>query len=189
MPAAQEIGGRGRTLARLFLWVAFPLQTHLGPGSKALLFLHQWSWGLLNTLVGLAAGGVAVMLLHGRVRRRRSATVVLVPGRRWFGVALGPVLLVSDRVPAHVLDHETGHWLQSILLGPFYWPVIGLPSVLHALWFRRQNRAPLDYYRFYTESWADRWGGVRTVGGIRRAPPSATPSRAEGATPGESADS
>jgi hypothetical protein len=61
-----------------------------------------------------------------------------------------------------MLAHERGHFLQSIALGPLYYVVIGIPSVVHFLWFHRfrRNAPDTDYYRFYTEAWADRWAGI-----------------------------
>jgi hypothetical protein len=41
--------------------------------------------------------------------------------------------------------HEFGHRFQSLLLGPFYLFVIGIPSAIS-----RQST-------FYTERWADAW--------------------------------
>jgi hypothetical protein len=77
-------------------------------------------------------------------------------------VTLGPVVIGIGELSPDVLDHEMGHWYQSILLGPLYFLIIGLPSVLHALWFQRRYRGSNrhDYYRFYTEAWADAWGGA-----------------------------
>lgn len=49
----------------------------------------------------------------------------------------------------HLLVHEYGHTLQSIILGPFYLLVIGLPSILSAaIWPKQHN------YRWF-EVWAN----------------------------------
>lgn len=77
-----------------------------------------------------------------------------------YGVSLGFFVFLqqmynSDRITQH---HEYGHELQSMLLGPLYLILIGLPSGLSNL----LNTAKTDtiYYNYPWESWADRWGGV-----------------------------
>jgi len=66
------------------------------------------------------------------------------------------------------IKHEYGHQLQSYILGPLYLLVIGLPSGLWC-WFiqdlvnknrKKKGKPTLSYYWFYTESWANKLGGV-----------------------------
>ena len=60
-----------------------------------------------------------------------------------------------------LLAHEYGHTIQSLLLGPLYLPLIGLPSLLWASvpWFERYRRIHrVDYYDLYTERWANHCG-------------------------------
>ena len=67
------------------------------------------------------------------------------------------------------IKHEYGHQLQSYILGPLFLLVIGLPSGLWC-WFiqdlinkkrKKKNKPELDYYWFYTESWANKLGKVK----------------------------
>ena len=55
------------------------------------------------------------------------------------------------------IHHEYGHTLQSAVLGPFYLPVIGVPSFLVS-----QDIVEISgsYYDFYTESWANDWSAA-----------------------------
>ena len=61
-----------------------------------------------------------------------------------------------------ILRHEYGHSIQSMILGPAYLPVVGIPSIL---WCRvpplgRSWRSgKRSYYSFFTERSADRFGG------------------------------
>lgn len=77
-----------------------------------------------------------------------------------YGVSLGYFVFLQqhyngDKITQH---HEYGHELQSMLLGPLYLILIGLPSGLSNL----LNTAKTDaiYYNYPWESWADRWGRV-----------------------------
>ena len=61
-----------------------------------------------------------------------------------------------------VRRHEKGHRKQSMMLGPLYLIVIGLPSLIWAALHSYVKRLEaVDYYSFYTEKWADRLGGVK----------------------------
>lgn len=62
-----------------------------------------------------------------------------------------------------VRKHEKeGHRKQSIMLGPLYLIVIGLPSLVwSALHSSVRRLRTVDYFSFYTEKWADRLAGVK----------------------------
>lgn len=60
-------------------------------------------------------------------------------------------------------SHEYGHTIQSLLLGPLYLIVIGLPSLVWSRWkrfIRLRREKGIPYFWFYTERWAD-WLGER----------------------------
>lgn len=166
MNAAQSPTPRFRDILRLMvlLFLGTRGRDDFRPGTQLIISAHQLTWGAINTAVGLLCGIFAIVFLKGTVSRWKTVTLIAIPGRRLQAVALGPVVIGIGPLPDDVLDHEMGHWYQSILLGPLYLPVIGLPSVLHALWFQRLSAGarrsdPNAYYRFYTEAWADAWGG------------------------------
>ena len=61
-----------------------------------------------------------------------------------------------------VRRHEKGHRKQSMMLGPLYLIVIGLPSLIWAALHSSVRRLrTVDYFSFYTEKWADRLAGVK----------------------------
>ena len=73
--------------------------------------------------------------------------------KRRGSISLGPYVIVDD--PASVA-HERGHSVQSLILGPLYLIVIGLPSLIWcALYTYTGIRRKTNYYRFYTEAWAE----------------------------------
>jgi hypothetical protein len=74
------------------------------------------------------------------------------------GISLGNFVYLRPPVYDRMAQHEYGHCLQSRLLGPLYLPVIGLPSLLWAIWWHPGR--PVGYYTFYTERWADRLAGI-----------------------------
>ena len=68
---------------------------------------------------------------------------------------------VRASVDRPLLVHEYGHTIQSLVLGPLYLVIIGLPSVV---WMnvpalsRWRARTGTSYYAFYTERWANTLG-------------------------------
>lgn len=74
-------------------------------------------------------------------------------------VTLGPYIFLSPKAGARTIRHESGHVRQSRYLGPLYLIVIGIPSMVWAMTYKRL--APgRSYFWFYTERWADRLAGI-----------------------------
>lgn len=137
----------------------------------ALYWLIQCLWGLPQTLLGLV-----IFLLHLRDEHIlfHGAAVTFWRGRS--SVSIGPFVFVTqdpffypkvadrmDKAEAsrRLLVHEYGHTIQSLLLGPLYLIVNGIPSTLWgflpACARYRQSR-PASYFSFFTEKWANAWG-------------------------------
>ena len=81
------------------------------------------------------------------------------------GISLGYVIIlgIGDYNDGKIMDerHEYGHCRQSEYLGWLYLIVIGIPSLIWCLCYNVEKRGGLkDYYKFYTEAWADKLGGV-----------------------------
>jgi small-conductance mechanosensitive channel len=79
------------------------------------------------------------------------------------GVTLGDRIFISRCYHGEYLNmviaHESGHVKQSLYLGPLYLIVIGIPSILWA-WSHKWIAPKKSYYWFYTESNANKLGGV-----------------------------
>ena len=133
---------------------------------KKVIDILLYAWQLPQNLLGLL-----LLAIYGRVtpidfrgdgwrHRLPSSMIYFIEGFHG-GISLGRYVLMSGYYATayDVLAHERGHSIQSMILGPLYLPVIGLPSLLWAAWYRRTDR-DVSYYRFYTERWADYLGGV-----------------------------
>ncbi len=125
-----------------------------------LYILWQCTWGFAQTL----CGGL-VLLRNLRRKHGFYHGAVVTEWSSSYSMSLGMFLFVSDRLDGprrrHILMHEYGHSIQSMILGPLYLPVIGLPSIL---WCRlpvfRRMRAEgrYEYDDFYPEKWANACG-------------------------------
>ena len=130
---------------------------------KELLYTTvQATWGLPQTLVG-----AGVFLAHARKPHFRYHGAIVTTWESRKAVSLGLFVFLNGPdgakasaadVDQQLLAHEYGHTIQSLILGPLYLPVIGLPSVL---WLnlpackQRRLRTGGSYHAFYTERWAN----------------------------------
>jgi len=89
------------------------------------------------------------------------------------GVSLGWFIIWTpsgNRFPYLANDcrmHEYGHARQSVMLGPFYLLIVGIPSlcrVAYSRWYRKKyGRTWENYFEGFPENWADRLGGVSKI--------------------------
>jgi len=119
-------------------------------------------WELPQNVLGLAL----LVIMRRRIIERRREDGRLFLRTSSTGVSLGWfVFWCTDE---SIRRHEYGHTIQSRLLGPFYLPLVGLPSVARALYARAYRRCTgrwwPRYFHGYPENWADRLGGVDNRG-------------------------
>lgn len=135
----------------------------ISPMFKILYYLLQWTWGIIQNVIGLL---LFLITLPKREIRMFNGAIV----SRWNvrgSMSLGMFIFLG-RDDIRIIVHEYGHSIQSIILGPFYLLVIGIPSYLWCNVFRkyRKNNG-IKYCEFYPERWANILGtnitGLNTV--------------------------
>ncbi len=57
-----------------------------------------------------------------------------------------------------IITHEYGHSHQSIFLGWLYLPLVGLPSIIRSIIWKKYHLDPKRYFSGFPENWADRLG-------------------------------
>lgn len=140
---------------------------------KLLCLILQCTWGLLQT-----AAGAAVFLRFRRCPHYRFHGAVATVYPLYSSLSLGPFIFLTDKpprdrsgqipdsdIPRRLLVHEYGHTIQSLILGPLYLPVVGLPSMLWAQLpsCQRRWRGKVSYFSFVTERTAN-FLGEKTTG-------------------------
>lgn len=130
-----------------------------------------WIWQLPQNLLGLI-----LVLFYGYEKKLTAANgnIIYLSRKMPGGISLGKYSIICDfyarncKTDSSILDldvskHEAlGHGTQSRYLGPFYLPIVGLQSIIWA-WIYPCNAFPYSkngYYKFWTEKWADKLGGV-----------------------------
>lgn len=108
----------------------------------------QWTWGLPQTLLGAALYAVHRKDDHFDYRGAKATS-----WNKDTGISLGKYIFVPRRAGGaagrFLLEHEYGHTLQSLILGPFYLLFVGAPSILwnRLPYFRRKRmKTGLSYY-------------------------------------------
>lgn len=125
---------------------------------RLLYIFMQITWGMLQTL----AGFLVFLAYVKRPHFMHHGAVVTTWSRRQ-GLSLGMFLFLPDPIEDELLVHEYGHSVQSLVLGPLYLLIIGLPSVLwsrHPSFARRRNERGMSYYDFLPEKNASDLGSL-----------------------------
>ena len=99
-----------------------------------LFYLVQWTWGLPVNLVGGIALLVCTKIKKRRYQRFGYSYIVYLPWKSG-GLSLGLFIFMKDqhknkKWTYNTRIHEYGHTWQCLLLGPLYYIVIALPSMI-----------------------------------------------------------
>ena len=129
----------------------------------------QWTWGALQNLLGFVIFLICIRRPHKIFR-----TAVVTLWDRPDSLGCGMFVFVTNQKPIgrpdgaklskfqqEILFHEYGHTIQSLILGPLFLPVIGIPSFIWAslpFFDRLRERRGLWYYWLYCEKWATNLG-------------------------------
>ncbi len=142
---------------------------------KIFYIVLQWTWGILQTFLGSV-----LFLLHVRDRHFFYHGAVVTVWKGKSSLALGGFLFLTDEpffceklqgeyskeeLSRRLLVHEYGHTVQSLILGPLYLLVMGIPSTLWGFLpslARRRREKEISYFSFFTERWANALGEVVT---------------------------
>ena len=88
-----------------------------------------------------------------------QGAIVFIKRKSCGSVTLGNHIFLSPMATDTTVKHEWGHTRQSLILGPLYLVVIGIPSIIWAATHR--TIAPnTSYFDFFTEKWANKLGDV-----------------------------
>lgn len=129
----------------------------------------KYIWQLPQNLLGLI---LSWFYKPERKHIMENGNVIFFATRMSGGISLGKYSIVNtchyrqdinESLKRDTVRHEAiGHAKQSLIFGPLYLLVIGLSSITWAGIYG--NLVPYThngYYKFWTESWADKLAGVK----------------------------
>ena len=126
---------------------------------RIMFYLFQFTWGFTVNLAGL----LVFLCCRKRFQSKtfRNAIVTCLPGNRG-GLSLGIFIFLSvhgTQESSRLSAHEYGHTIQCLFLGPLYWVVVAIPSVIWYHFFAGyRERYGIPYDTLYCERWATVWG-------------------------------
>lgn len=141
---------------------------------KMLYILLQCSWGCLQSLLGFC-----LFLLNIRCPHRWYHGALITQWPSPSSLSVGMFVFITsepyfyeklqdehskEELARRLLVHEYGHTIQSLILGPLYLPLMGIPSTLWGFLpaCHRQRQHGRSYFDFFTERWANRLGEAVT---------------------------
>ena len=130
----------------------------------------QCSWGCIQTIIG-----AVVFLLNFRNNKHFFYKgVVVTMWDKKAGCSLGLFIFVPpeprfynskkynysiEELQERLMIHEFGHSIQSLILGPLYFVVIGVVSALWSIILKNKKKhKDVSYFDCYTEKWANQLG-------------------------------
>lgn len=132
-----------------------------------LFYIIQWTWGLPVNLVGGIAYLICTVVFKRPHAKFGKANIVYLPWNAG-GLSMGLFIFVKNghtrpEWTYNTRIHEYGHTWQCLLLGPLYYIVIALPSVIWCNCFAKyREKNNISYYKLYCEAWANAWGQKAT---------------------------
>jgi hypothetical protein len=131
---------------------------------KTLTLTIKFIWELPQNILGI----IVWLLLKNKVsifEKNHNRFFFHVPN---FGVSLGSFIFWSNSDSAIIeikqnnKEHEYGHSIQSMIFGPLYLILVGVPSILRVLYgsifYLIHKEKWKNYYSSYPENWADNLG-------------------------------
>lgn len=122
--------------------------------------IAKFIWQFPQNVLALYIEGV--LCLAAKRRGKLDGINLIVTEVFRSSMSLGEYVFITPYTTFDVIKHEYGHSKQSLILGPLYLIVIGIPSLLHNVIHYLCHRIGInwDYYKFYTEAWANKLGKV-----------------------------
>ena len=136
------------------------------PIKTFIYYFLQFTWGIIQNVIGLLLWLILFIINPKRKHKTFYGSIVSY----WkikSSLSLG-IFIFLGRDDNRLLVHEYGHTIQSIILGPLFLPMIGIPSFIWAIAFNSlRKKKKWNYYNFYSERWANIIGvnitGLNTI--------------------------
>ena len=128
---------------------------------KSRIGILHWTWCFPQSMLGIMLLFLLRISDHVKLSGYPALGAVIAESN-WIltGVSLGKYVFIAQGYASQprlrLIQHELGHCRQSLLLGPVYLLVIGIPSLTWAVLKSSGFFKHKPYSWMYTEKWADR---------------------------------
>ncbi len=142
---------------------------------KILYIMWQCTWGILQTLLGFV-----LFVLNIKAKHFWYHGALVTVWRSKSSLSTGMFIFITDEpyfyeklkddyskeeLSKRLLVHEYGHTIQSLILGPLYLILMGIPSTVWGFipsLNKKRREQRISYFTFFTEKWANRLGEIFT---------------------------
>ncbi len=139
--------------------------------TTVIYFIIQWTWGILQNVLGSI-----VWLLNCKNKHYWYHGALVTVWKAKSSVSIGMFIFITEEpffydklknnhtmseLSQRLLVHEYGHTIQSLILGPLYLIVMGIPSTIWGFLpslNKKRIEHQVSYFSFFTEKWANYLG-------------------------------
>jgi hypothetical protein len=113
-----------------------------------LFYLLSFTWGIVMTLIGCVAS--LILLIAGKKPKRNQYGWYFEILENWGGLELGCMCIVNRNPAQYTLDHEFGHAIQHLYMGPLFIFIVAIPSATR-YWYqvimsKKGKKFPTGWY-------------------------------------------
>ena len=138
---------------------------------KYIYILIQLTWGSLQSLLGFI-----LFIINIKQKHYFYHGAIITEWQTRSSISLGLFVFVTqepyftdkfkneftkEELANRLLVHEYGHTIQSLILGPLYLIIMGIPSTIWGflpLLNKKRKEKQISYFSFFTEKWANHLG-------------------------------
>ena len=131
----------------------------------------QCTWGIFQTILGFI-----LFLKYFKNKHFSYHGAIITEWNNKSSISLGLFVFVTkepyfyeklkdeyskEELSRRLLVHEYGHTIQSLILGPLYLIIMGIPSTLWGFLpslSKKRKKEKISYFSFFTEKWANYLG-------------------------------
>lgn len=148
----QRVANAAKIDAGLFAW-----DKHRTVAGNLFSYVSRFTWESKQTLLGNAVSHFRNNFWRTNVEYYHGATLVNRYGHKnGWGMTLGPYIngynLEADPQKERTFAHEYGHTKQSMVLGPLYLSLVGIPSIIGSV---SDDIGLSDHHREWYEIWSN----------------------------------
>lgn len=143
------------------MWTIRQIQKTFPAWISWFFILLDFIWEFPQILTGSIVKLIFIKYGKREVETIRQGTCEIQNWSMYSGISLGWWQFTNEKADKDTASHEVAHSIESVVLGPLYLVLIGLPSIMWAGIIWPYFMHDKSYYWFYTEFITDRIAGIR----------------------------
>lgn len=101
-----------------------------------LFYMLSFTWGIITSVIGILM--ILFLIPFGYLPKRFNNRIYTPLKGSWGGFEMGPFFFTDAAPSLCIKQHEAGHGIQNIILGPLMLPLVSIPSCIR-YWLREMK--------------------------------------------------